>query len=59
MYSLFTTYIDDTRTVSHSKKSCRDTSLQVAAVVNYFGQQDVSLKQRAHVKRPGAWAGAM
>ena len=59
MYSSFTTYIDNTITGYHSKKSCQDTSRKVTAGVNYSGHQDASQKRRAPSKRPGAWAGEM
>ena len=38
MATLFTTYIDGIITGSHIKKSCQDTSLQMASGVNYLGQ---------------------
>ena len=57
MDSFFTTYIDDIRTGSHSKKSCRYESLQVDAGVNYLVHKDASRKQRVPAKRPVYWAG--
>ena len=43
----------------HSQKSCRDTSRQVEAGVNYLGQKDASRKRRVTAKRPGDWVVAV
>ena len=59
MNSFFTIYIDDIITGYHSQKSCRDTSRQVEAGVNYLGQKDASRKRRVTAKRPGDWVVAV